>query len=152
MKTDVTIVPVDKVVVVDKKAMFLELPETSKVYHAIQWHGGKGHIEWKDGAPNTEIFGEKHYSQYIQPFVDLWEQEKARLEYEATRPRTEAELREIRKLEIRTRLNIIDFQLVRPLSEMANNTASDEDKDILSSLMEEKHSLRAELTTLTTDV
>lgn len=148
MKDHITVIPEDNVIIVDKLPLFFDLPQNTNI-HAIQWHEGKGHIEWKDGTPNTELAGEAQYKQHIQTWEDLWNDEKNRVYQESIRPRTLKEARESRINDIKWRLNEIDFQLMRSLAEMFNNTAIDEDRAMFTALMNEKHELQAELTTLT---
>lgn len=74
MKTHVTVVPVDKVIVVDNEAFVFDFAYQENIY-AIQWHNGKGNIEYTDGTFNKEIT-EKDYDDVVLPYVALWEYEK----------------------------------------------------------------------------
>jgi hypothetical protein len=49
--------------------------------HALQWHDGKGEMEFTDG-PNSR-FTEQEYGERVAPYVAAWEAGKARLEAEA---------------------------------------------------------------------
>lgn len=80
MKQHVTIVPSDNLVIVDGEALRFDFKAPEGV-HAIQWHDGSGHVEWT-GKNNTDM-KETDYEAQVAPFVELWEEEKARLEEEA---------------------------------------------------------------------
>ena len=90
MRTHLTVVPADQLIIVDGQVLRFAFPAPSEI-HAVQWHAGKGHIEYKDGSLNREL-GANDYAVEIQPFVALWEGEKARLdaieEAERNRPPT----------------------------------------------------------------
>lgn len=73
MKDDVTVVPVDKLIIVDKQPLVFEFWADPNL-HALQWHGGKGELEFNDGTIN-EKFAEEGYAKYVEPFVTLWEHE-----------------------------------------------------------------------------
>lgn len=81
MKQHVTVVPSDHLVFVDGIALRFDF-SAPKNMHALQWHNGKGEIEY-DNANNT-YFTQDKYEIYVAPFVTAWENEKARLESEAT--------------------------------------------------------------------
>lgn len=78
--TDVTVVPVDNVILVNGSPLqFKYSPiEGHKQVHAIQWHGGKGAIEFTDYSGR-----DADYETDVAPYVALWEAEKARLDAEA---------------------------------------------------------------------
>lgn len=80
MKQDVTVVPSDRLVIVDGEALRFDFKAPEGV-HAIQWHDGSGHVEWT-GKNNTDL-KETDYETQVTPFVALWEAEKARLMAEA---------------------------------------------------------------------
>lgn len=77
MKERVTVVAEDKLIIVNGDGLEFDF-EHPKNLHAIQWHDGAGHIEYKDSA-NKPI---ESYEKEVQPYVALWEAEKARLEAE----------------------------------------------------------------------
>lgn len=78
--TDVTIVPVDNVILVNGTPLqFKYSPiEGHKQVHAIQWHDGKGVLEFTDYSGRDAV-----YETDVAPYVALWEAEKARLDAEA---------------------------------------------------------------------
>lgn len=80
MNNTVTVVPSDKIIIVDGEALYFDFPAPEGV-HAIQWHEGSGHMELR-GQDNVTIDGED-YAERVAPFVALWEAERARLEAEA---------------------------------------------------------------------
>ena len=80
MKQHVTVVPSDRLVIVDGEALRFDFKVPEGV-HAIQWHDGSGHVEWT-GKNNTDL-KETDYETQVTPFVALWEAEKARLMAEA---------------------------------------------------------------------
>jgi len=51
---------------------------------ALHWKDGKGEYQFDD-PPKNFFFSKTKYSQYVQPYVDQWETEKARqkAEFEA---------------------------------------------------------------------
>ena len=81
MKTHVTVIPSDGIISVDGEVLFLD-GITSETFHALQWHGGAGHVEPGDGLPN-EALSTDDYEGRVAPFVALWEEEKERLTAEA---------------------------------------------------------------------
>lgn len=88
MRTHVIAVPVDKIILVDGEPLRFDY-QAQENLHALQWHEGKGELEWKDYSPNTPISGEADYSQHVAPFVQAFEAEKARLQAEAERAEAE---------------------------------------------------------------
>ena len=86
MKDNVTVIPSDGTSSVGGEVLFLDGIK-SEAFHALQWHGGAGHVEPGDGLPN-EALSVGDYEGRVAPFVALWEEEKARLEEEANRPTT----------------------------------------------------------------
>lgn len=70
----VSIIPVDKTVVIDGEALVFDFVLWSKKIHAIQWNGVSGTIEFKEGAAqwfdNIEM---------IQSVIDDFYIEKQRL-------------------------------------------------------------------------
>ena len=79
MKDHVTVVPSDKVIIVDGNPLQFEtafdLESGHNGVHAIQWHEGKGHIEFEDGSPNKELEGEDDYEGQIAYYVGLFDDE-----------------------------------------------------------------------------
>lgn len=78
----VTVVPADKLMIVDGLALTFNFNAPQRM-HALQWDGLQGHIEW-DGSghepPRNELLTADSYADRIAPYVKLWEEEKARLE------------------------------------------------------------------------
>ena len=80
MKQHVTVVPSDRLVIVDGEALRFDFKVPEGV-HAIQWHDGFGHVEWT--GKNNTVLKETDYETQVASFVTLWEAEKARLMAEA---------------------------------------------------------------------
>lgn len=91
MKEQVIIIPADSLVAVNGEGLHFSFAAPASV-HAIQWHGGAGHIEYVNASlPNKPLSGADDYAAHVAPYVALWEAEKARREAEANRPLTEEE-------------------------------------------------------------
>ena len=73
----VTIVPSDKLIIVDDEALVFDFPAPENM-HALQWDGQRGHIEWEDDY-NWPLEAEA-YEEEVAPYVALWQAEKARRE------------------------------------------------------------------------
>ena len=86
MNNHVTVIPADKTIIVDGQALQFAFaaPETM---HALQWHEGRGEVEHTSDTPNTPL-GPEEYAGQVQPFVDAWAGEWARVTEEASRPLT----------------------------------------------------------------
>lgn len=86
MEKDVTIVPVDNVILVNGIHLQLDFKPTEghEQVHAIQWHDGKGAIEFSDYTGR-----DADYETDVAPYVALWEAEKARLDAEAAAKKAE---------------------------------------------------------------
>lgn len=86
MEKDVTIVPVDNVILVNGIHLQLDFKpiEGHEQVHAIQWHDGKGAIEFSDYTGR-----DADYETDVAPYVTLWEAEKARLDAEAAAKKAE---------------------------------------------------------------
>lgn len=80
MKQHVTVVPSDRLIIIDGNALRFDFPAPENM-HALQWHDGSGHIEWTDDINHPLTSAD--YAGDVAPFVDLWEAEKARIEEEA---------------------------------------------------------------------
>lgn len=80
MKQHVTVVPSDRLIVVDGVALRFGFPAPENM-HALQWHEGSGHIEWTDDI--NHLLTPDDYETDVAPFVALWEAEKVRLDEEA---------------------------------------------------------------------
>ena len=78
----VTVVPADRLVIVDDQALTFDFNAPGRM-HALQWDGLQGHIEWKGYGheqPRNELLTADSYADRIAPYVKLWEEEKDRLE------------------------------------------------------------------------
>ncbi|WP_300734839.1 phage tail protein [uncultured Desulfovibrio sp.] len=78
----VTVVPADRLIIVDGEALLLEFSAPEGL-HALQWKGESGHTEWTDG-PNR-LLTAADYGEQVAPFVTAWQAEKARREEDAAR-------------------------------------------------------------------
>ena len=78
--TDVTVVPVDTVILVNNVPLQLDYKplEGHEQVHAIQWHDGKGVLEFADYTGR-----DADYETDVAPYVVLYQAEKARLDAEA---------------------------------------------------------------------
>ena len=84
----VTIIPNDNAIIIDGECLVFDFPK-NKAIHAIQWDGISGHIEYKptekgEHVPNSEIKTEE-FDSVIQPYVNLFTQEKQRINTEKQR-------------------------------------------------------------------
>lgn len=74
-----TIIPSDKVVIIDGIALHnLDFTIANDI-HAIQWYEDHGEVEYTDGSPNEAIDDISLY----QSVIDVYNTEKARFEAEA---------------------------------------------------------------------
>lgn len=76
----VTVVPDDRMIIVGGKGLFFAFSAPENL-HALQWQGGKGHLEFTD-KPNLEL-DEAAYEHEVEPWVKLWQAERDRLAEEA---------------------------------------------------------------------
>lgn len=76
--THVTIVPADKLIIVNGEALIFDWEPIEENIHAIQYHNDSGHIEYEDASPNMSISNED-YETKVKPYVDLWQVEKNRI-------------------------------------------------------------------------
>ena len=75
----VTVVPSDKLIIVDSEAIVFDAPiPAPSNLHALQWNGTSGEIEWEDDY-NWPLEAEA-YEDEVAPYVALWQAEKARRE------------------------------------------------------------------------
>lgn len=83
MEKDVTVVPADNIIIVNRKLLHFDFSpiEGHESMHALQWHDGKGAIEYEDVTKRLELTKE-NYAGHVQPYVKLWQAEKARLNAE----------------------------------------------------------------------
>ena len=80
MKKHVTVVPSDRLIIVEGEALQFDFAAPENL-HAVQWHNGEGHMEFLDDMNHPLTEGD--YAEDVAPFVTAWETEKARLEDEA---------------------------------------------------------------------
>lgn len=76
MHQHVTIVPGDQLIIVNGEALRFLYP-SPPFLHAIQWHEGRGYMEWTNDL-NHPLSGPELYAEEVLPYVQLWEAEKAR--------------------------------------------------------------------------
>ena len=78
--TDVTVVPVDTVILVNNVPLQFDYKPIKghEQVHAIQWHSGKGVLEFTDYSGR-----DADYDTDVAPYVALYQAEKARLDAEA---------------------------------------------------------------------
>ena len=80
MRTHVTVVPSDRLIIVDGTPLQFGFTAPANL-HAVQWHEGRGEMEWTDDINHPLTPAD--YAEDVAPFVALWEAEKARIEEEA---------------------------------------------------------------------
>lgn len=97
MRNHVTVVPVDKIIIVDGFALNFDFDAPINL-HALQWHDGAGEMEWTDDLNHPLTPAD--YAEDVAPFVTLWEAEKARLDAEANKPPTLDEAKAAKLAEI----------------------------------------------------
>ena len=81
----VTVVPADRLVIVDGQALTFDFNAPERM-HTLQWDGKQGHIEWLGYGhepPRNELLAADSYAGQVAPYVELWKEEKARLEQAA---------------------------------------------------------------------
>lgn len=105
MRNHVTVVPVDKIIIVDGFALNFDFDAPINL-HALQWHDGAGEMEWTDDINHP--LTPSDYTEDVAPFVTLWEAEKARLNAEANRPPTLEEAKAVKLVEIMAGSNAME--------------------------------------------
>lgn len=72
MKEHVTVIPEDKIIIVDSLPLQCEFDTHIAGLHALQWHNGKGELEIvTDGRiRNVESTS---YTREVKPYVDIWQ-------------------------------------------------------------------------------
>lgn len=78
----VTVIPSDKLIIVDGEPIQFDFPHPDNL-HALQWYGKTGHLEWIDDY--NMMLDESLYDEEVEPYVNLWKNEKERLERERER-------------------------------------------------------------------
>lgn len=80
--TTLTIIPIDKTIIVDGELLVFEF-DIDEDIHAIQWNGNTGHIEYKSGKENKIINDISDYQSYVTLHgEEKVKQEQARLKAE----------------------------------------------------------------------
>ena len=143
MKDHVIIVPSDGMIIVNDIVMKSPFAAPADL-HAIQWHNGKGEIEYTDARPNLHIEGEADYNKYVASYVNHWQ-----IAFDqSTLPPSPEELNQLRIKEIQRQLELLDTASIRPLRALADGTATSVETDKLAELEQQASALRAELSTL----
>ena len=139
MYNHVTVIPDDKIVLVDGQALKFDFVAPEGM-HALQWHNGSGHVEFSDElTPNLIIQGQEDYEKYVRPYVQMWE------EIDTSSSMMEPGQESTAEQRIKSRLLEIDLESVRPLRAKAYGTSTPEDDAKLAALEQESGALRAEL-------
>ena len=68
----VTIIPSDNTLIIDRRAITLDLSDMAPNLHAVQFNGSAGHIEYNDGTPNQAITALEDF----QPWIQRWYAQK----------------------------------------------------------------------------
>ena len=75
----VTVIPTDRLIIVDDACLYIDFPpDLVHNLRALQWEDRRGHLEFVGDTPNYELTA-LDYTREVQPFIDLFEAEKARL-------------------------------------------------------------------------
>ena len=135
-----TIIRADNVVLVDGRALHVDLTLLPANLHAVQWDGDAGHIEYNDGTPNTQV-SQAEYDALIAPALAAWE--VAREAADTPPPPPDPAL--VRRAEIMRELETLDMQSVRPLRAKLAGTATAEDDAYLAAIEAQAQALRTEL-------
>ena len=92
MNRNVTVVPVDNLIIVDYEPLVFSFQADEDI-HAIQWSERlrKGHIEVHSQPLPIFLDTEEAYEEHVAPFVTLWENHKTWLQAEQERLQAEAE-------------------------------------------------------------
>ncbi|MDD2967180.1 MAG: hypothetical protein PHN64_06845 [Desulfovibrionaceae bacterium] len=115
MHEHITIIPSDKLILLDGMGLHCRFAAPATL-HALQWHEGAGHLEFTDGKPNQPLTGEADFARHVQPFVTVWQAEKARLDAEAAQAESEAEAA---RAAAEAAYNSLDATRARKLAEIA---------------------------------
>lgn len=85
----ITIIKIDNQVGIDGVFLTVDCSDLPEDFHALQWTGTEGEIEWKGKPrpPNTEITDLKVYQKYI----DMWHVEKVKYDEEMAKAQAEYE-------------------------------------------------------------
>ena len=115
MNKHITVIPSDKLILLDGIGLQCSFAAPANL-HALQWHAGTGHLEFTDGKPNQPLAGEADFAAHVQPFVTLWQAEKARLDAEAAQAESEAKAA---RAAAEAAYNSLDATRTRKLAEIA---------------------------------
>ncbi len=72
MKQHVTVIPEDRIIIVDRIPVNCDIETHQPNIHAIQWHNGTGWIEYCENGQMLNITAT--YPQDVAPYVTQWEQ------------------------------------------------------------------------------
>lgn len=74
MKEHVTVIPADGIIICDGIALSCAFTAHAENLHALQWHKGRGHIEYRTGGlmSNEAIAS---YEAEVAPYVERWQAE-----------------------------------------------------------------------------
>lgn len=70
MKEHVTVIPEDKIILVNGEALSCEFDAIAG-FHALQWHDGKGELEIIENGKISNV-AIKSYTSEVKPYVDIW--------------------------------------------------------------------------------
>ena len=92
-----TVVPADNLIVLNNEGLQLEnvpfhILEQHNLMHALQYHNGKGHIEWTEERNEVNrILTEDDFETDVQPYVEMFIAEKKIKEQKEEEERIEQE-------------------------------------------------------------
>jgi hypothetical protein len=149
MKNFVTVIPPSRVVIVDGVSYTLSFyaPEH---WHILRWRAPEGVVIFNDGRANRVFSGNEEYVNFVQSFVQMWENKHSILPPASRTPSPPAALLESqhRIEEILTLLPLIDLDKIRPAAELTMSPNSGIALNKLEALEQQAQSLRAELNQL----
>ena len=122
MKEHVTVIPEDKIILVNGEGFVFDFPIPENL-RALQWHDSAGHIEYTDGQPNRPLTS-ADYDAVVAPFVALWQAEYDRLEEERNRPLTPEKKAELIRQQRNALLSATDYLMMPdyPMDEAARES------------------------------
>lgn len=77
----VTVIPSDNIIIKDGEALLFSFDSPADM-HALQWADNTGHIEFTGHSQPNHPLTPDDFTEQVQPFVDLWQAEQARLQAE----------------------------------------------------------------------
>lgn len=74
----ISVVPGDRAIIVNGESLVFDYQVFPATLHAIQWHGTSGTLEFATGP-------QQWFDNFaiVEPYLDAWNAEKARIEAEA---------------------------------------------------------------------